>query len=195
MTAGREVISKNKDWGTPKFYIDSIKQVFNGKIDLDPCSNKYSVVSAKTEFLEGKVDGLKEEWNYPTIFVNPPYGRDMEKGTTIYSWLKKCAESNKKYNSEIIALVPVAANTSHWKEFVFGKADSVCFLYDTRLKFLVDGKDMGKGAPMACAMIYWGKNHKQFFDVFIHFGAVVSLKHLKKISIGKKRPVKISRHN
>ena len=38
---------------------------------------------------------------------------------------------------------------------------------DTRLKFLIKGKDEGKGAPMACAMVYWGKNYERFFDVLI----------------------------
>ncbi len=28
--------------------------------------------------------------------------------------------------------------------------------YDTGLRFLENGYDTGKGAPMACCMIYWG---------------------------------------
>tara|TARA_B100001540_G_C15792289_1_gene636034 strand:- start:159 stop:740 length:582 start_codon:yes stop_codon:yes gene_type:complete len=187
MTAGRKVITDKKDWGTPKFYVDAVKKVFKGKIDLDPCTNKYSVVSAKTEFQFPKHNGLTEEWNYPTIFVNPPYGKDAESGTTIFSWLKKCAESHEKFNSEVIALVPVAVNTSHWKEFVFGKARSICFLYDTRLRFLIKGKDLGKGAPMACAMVYWGKNYTKFFNVFIKFGAVTDISNLQKINVGSKQ--------
>jgi hypothetical protein len=53
--------------------------------------------------------------------------------------------------------VPVASNTAHGKKYVYGKATGICFLYDTRLRFLIDGKDEGKGDPMSCAMIYWGK--------------------------------------
>ena len=64
----------------------------------------------------------------------------------------------KRYGSEVLALVPVATNTRHWKAFVFGAADAVAFLYDTRLRFLVNGKDSGKGAPMSCAMVYWGSD-------------------------------------
>jgi len=40
-------------------------------------------------------------------------------------------------------------------KYVWGTATGVCFPYDTRLRFLVEGKDEGKGAPMACAMIYF----------------------------------------
>jgi hypothetical protein len=28
-------------------------------------------------------DGLLEEWDYPTVYVNPPYGNDKERETTI----------------------------------------------------------------------------------------------------------------
>jgi hypothetical protein len=45
----------------------------------------------------------------------------------------------------------------------------------TRLRFLVNGKDGGKGAPMSCAMIYWGNHYEKFRDVFGKHGAVVNL--------------------
>jgi len=60
-----------------------------------------------------------------------------------------------------------------------------CFLYDTRLRFLVDGKDGGKGAPMSCALIYWGQRYDRFFEIFIRFGAVVNIENLKNVVIGQ----------
>jgi hypothetical protein len=72
----------------------------------------------------------------------------------------------------------VATNTGHWKKYVFGKARSICFLADTRLKFLVNGENGGKGAPMSCAMIYWGNDHERFIRIFKKFGAVLSLAEL-----------------
>ena len=72
----------------------------------------------------------------------------------IKNWLHKCHEAFVKYGSEVIALVPVATNTAHWKQYVFGKATAICFLYDTRLRFLENGEDIGKGAPMSCSIIY-----------------------------------------
>jgi len=73
----------------------------------------------------------------------------------------------------------------HWKKYVFGAATGVCFLYDTRLKFLVDGKNGGKGAPMSCAMIYWGTDFDRFLSVFSKFGAVVDLCALKGKKFGE----------
>ena len=48
---------------------------------------------------------------------------------------------------------------------------AVAFLYDTRLRFLVNGRDGGKGAPMSCAMVYWGLQYERFEKIFVRFGA------------------------
>ncbi len=187
MTAGRTVNSQSVDWCTPVKYVDAVRTVFHGRVSLDPCSNDWSIVGAETEFSLPEQDGLKESWDYPTIYVNPPYGSDRERGTTIKHWLRKCAQAHKYYGSEVLALIPVATNTSHWKEYIWGRATAVCFLYDTRLRFLVEGKDEGKGAPMACAMVYWNKDIETFFEVFNDFGAVVDLRHLQGKIIGGRR--------
>ncbi len=181
MTAGRMINTKSKDWGTPLKYVLAVKNVFGGTIDLDPCSNEYSIVGANTEIRQPKRDGLVYVWNHPTIYVNPPYGRDPEKGTSIKNWLQKCEEANRKYNSEVIALIPVATNTRHWKDYIYGKATAICFLFDTRLRFLENGEDIGKGAPMSCAIIYWGRNFEKFKDVFIEHGAIVDGAHINII--------------
>jgi len=179
MTAGRRVNTKSQSWCTPPKYINAIKEFWDGEISLDPCSNEYSIVNAITEYALPKHDGLSESWDYPTIYVNPPYGADRIRKTTIKNWLAKCSLSHKQHGSQIIALIPVAPNTSHWKKYVFGAADAICFLYDTRLRFLVDGEDTGKGAPMACCLVYWGSDTKRFIDHFSCFGAAVDISTLK----------------
>ena len=187
MSAGRTVNSKSQSWGTPPKYVNVIRNFFGDSIALDPCSNEYSIVHAETEFMLPKNDGLREDWNYPTIYMNPPYGADRERGTTIKNWLAKCALTHQKFDSEILALVPVATNTGHWKQSVFGQAKAICFLYDTRLKFLENGSGAGKGAPMACAMIYWGHNYDKFYNTFIEFGAVIDISNLQNTEIGATR--------
>lgn len=179
MTAGRTINSQSKDWGTPHKYVDAVKVVMGGQIDFDPCSNDYSIVNARTELKLPKDDGLAHCWNYKTIYVNPPYGRVKERKTSIKNWLHKCHEAFVKYGSEVIALVPVATNTAHWKQYVFGKATAICFLYDTRLRFLENGEDIGKGAPMSCSIIYWGNNYALFEKVFSQYGAVIDGKYIK----------------
>jgi len=185
VTAGRTLNTLSQEWGTPEKYVNAVREFFGGHIALDPCSNEYSIVHADTEYRLPKHDGLRESWDFPTIYVNPPYGIDKERGTSIKKWLCRCATAHNEYKSEVLALVPVATNTGHWKKNVFGKATSVCFLYDTRLKFLVNGQNGGKGAPMSCAMIYWGTNFVRFFDVFKKFGAVIDLRSLKGKRFGE----------
>ncbi len=172
MSAGRTINTLSQNWGTPLKYVDAVKRVFGGEIDLDPCSNSSSIVDARVQYTLPESDGLRKSWDFPTIFVNPPYGIDKERGTSIRYWLARCAAARAEHNSEVLALVPVATNTKHWKEYVFGKATAICFLYDTRLRFLVDGKDQGKGAPMSCAMVYWGSHAAEFERIFQVHGAV-----------------------
>ncbi len=180
MTAGRTVNAKNVDWCTPPKYVAAVRQVFGRQISLDPCSNEWSIVGAEIEYSLPERDGLLESWDYPTVYVNPPYGADRERRTTIKHWLSRCAFAHQQYGAQVMALVPVATNTGHWKKYVWTQAAAICFLYDTRLRFLVQGEDTGKGAPMSCAMVYWNGDIDGFSDVFSEFGAVVDIRSLQR---------------
>ncbi len=184
MTAGRNINSISQTWCTPPKYVCAVRKVFGRTIALDPCSDHHSGVGAEVKYELPDRDGLRSSWDYPTIYVNPPYGADRQRGTTIKDWLRRCARAREEHGSEVLALVPVATNTKHWKDYVFGVADAIAFLYDTRLRFLVNGKDGGKGAPMSCAMIYWGEHIERFEDVFLAFGAVVDLRRLHGKPVG-----------
>lgn len=174
MTAGRHPVSLTKHWCTPQKYVDAVTAVFGGAIDLDPCSNEYSTVNARVEYRLPEHDGLKESWDYPRIYVNPPYGRDAERGTTIANWFARIAEA-ARHGAEVQALVPVATNTAHWEDFVYPVASAICFLYDTRLHFVINGNEDTKGAPMSCCMIYYGPHPGRFGEVFREYGAVLFL--------------------
>jgi hypothetical protein len=182
LTAGRQVISQSQEWCTPPKYVEAILEVFGKRVDLDPCSNTYSIVNAKTEFKLPKNDGIEEEWDFQTIYVNPPYGRAKNAKHSIYHWLEKCKNAHYDFGSEVLALIPVAPNTKHWKDNIFGQATAVCFLADTRLKFLVNGSIDNKGAPMSCCMVYWGSDLRRFQEVFTEFGAVVPVKNSYKVT-------------
>lgn len=164
MTAGRKVNTSSVHWNTPPKYVIPITEFLNG-IDLDPCSNTSSIVNAKTELSS---NGLEYDWtNYRSIFVNPPYGKYGN--TSIYDWIEKGYIANKSVNNDIIYLIPVATNTKHWKNFVFN-SDVICFLSDTRLKFLMNGTTDNKGASMACCLVYFGSRADEFINKFSEFG-------------------------
>lgn len=168
MSAGRRNTANKKDWNTPPKYINAVEQVL-GEIELDPCSNENSMVNAKIKYNLPEKCGLKETWNFKTIFVNPPYGRDAERKTSIFNWIEKGVQANSA-NSEILYLIPVATNTKHFKELIFKKAKGICFLKDTRLRFWNKGNEDKKGAPMACCFVYFGKYYSKFKNVFQSHG-------------------------
>lgn len=164
MTAGRKVNTSSVHWNTPPKYVQPITDFLQG-IDLDPCSNPSSIVTANTELFTG---GLEYDWtNHRNVFVNPPYGK--YDGTSIYNWIEKGYDTNKINNCDIIYLIPVAPNTKHWKQFVFN-SDVICFLSDTRLKFLMNGTTNNKGASMACCLVYFGNRSLDFINKFSAFG-------------------------
>lgn len=174
MTAGRQSISIAKHWCTPPSIVNSVRETFGGSIGLDPCSNEYSIVNADKEYYLPDYDGLSEPWDAKTIYVNPPYGSDPERGTRIMHWFVRIAEARRR-GSEVIALVPVATNTRHWKECVFPVASAICFLSQPRLRFYIQGSEDPKGAPMSCAVIYYGDHWESFAEAFREHGAVVPL--------------------
>lgn len=175
MTAGRKPISTTKDWNTPPEYVDALKEFFDGNVALDPCSNNTSFVKAEVEYKLPHKDGLKESWNFPTIYVNPPYGRDKGSKTSIKNWLQKCTDAHIKYDSEIVALIPVATNTKHWQDNIFISASAICFLRVPRLKFWLNGGPVEKGSPMSCCLVYWGHRLNRFKEVFNNFGKIVNI--------------------
>ena len=73
MTVGRSIISNNKDWGTPKKYVDAVRNFFGGKIDLDPASCKEANKTVKAKKYLDK-DSLETDW-HGCVFLNPPYGK------------------------------------------------------------------------------------------------------------------------
>lgn len=113
MTAGRTVNGSSQDWCTPAKYVEAVRECFGGAISLDPCSNRYSIVAAEMEYRLPTHDGLQESWDFPTIYVNPPYGADRERGSTIRDWLRRCDDAHRTHGAEVLALVPVATNTAH----------------------------------------------------------------------------------
>lgn len=174
MSAGRKIVSDNKHWNTPPKYIELINQFFDNNIDLDPCSNEHSMLITKYRFTVVD-DGLKQDWNFKNIYVNPPYGKNVDNKTSIYNWIYKGYESYKNYNSELLYLIPVATNTKHFKDIIFKYANGICFLNDTRLKFYLNGEEYKKGAPMSCCMVYFGNDYNKFKNVFNSSGKCLNI--------------------
>lgn len=166
MSAGRKNNSDAKSWNTPTKILNYVRKFF-GQIDLDPCSNEHSIVNAEIEYILPQ-DGLVLDW-LGNVFCNPPYGRNPENKTTLLNWINKAQITFAALENEIIFLIPVATNTRHFKQ-IFNSAQAICFLADTRLKFWINGREDKKGAPMACCLVYWGKDKEGFKEIFQELG-------------------------
>jgi hypothetical protein len=135
---------RHDDWCTPHRIIDAVREAFHGPIGLDPCSNAESIVGARVEYRLPEHDGLVEPWHQSTIYVNPPYGRGIDR------WMARCLDAARSGGSEVIALLPATPDTKAWHDYV-EQAQAVCFVHG-RITFL----GAPSAAPNPSALVYWG---------------------------------------
>ncbi|MAH47319.1 adenine methyltransferase [Candidatus Pacearchaeota archaeon] len=141
--------SKTGDWETPQDFFEKLSWRF-GPFDLDPCANAQSAKCGK--FFTKEDDGIAQEWTGYTAFVNPPYGRGIEK------WIKKGYDEALKSNTKVVMLIPARTDTKYWHQYVM-KADEVYFVKG-RLKF----GDSDNSAPFPSAVVVFdGGNRQQIF--------------------------------
>ena len=129
--------SKVQTWSTPQDFYDRLDKEFN--FTLDPCASDEDAKCAKYYTVED--DGLKQDWGGETVFMNPPYGRDIK------TWIKKAFTEAKKPNTTVVCLVPSRTDTRYWHEYVM-KATEVR-LIKGRLKF----GDSKHAAPFPSAVV------------------------------------------
>ena len=135
--------SNTNEWYTPKKFYDQLHKEFN--FTLDPCATPES---AKCENYYTIIEnGLIQDWDNHTVFVNPPYGRDIK------NWIKKCYEESLK-GIVVVALIPARTDTRYWHDYIFNKAKDIRFLRG-RIKFEKEDGTTGDSAPFPSAIIVW----------------------------------------
>ncbi len=144
--------SKTGEWATPQEFFDKLNWRF-GPFDLDPCA---AAANAKcANFYTEAEDGLSKNWEGFSSFINPPYGRGIDK------WIKKAYQESRKEGTKAVMLIPARTDTKYWHEYVM-KADEVYFVKG-RLKF----GDCNNSAPFPSAVVVFdGILDHQFHGVF-----------------------------
>lgn len=99
-------LSLTNEWATPNEVYLALHREFN--FTLDPCSTHENAKCA--QHLTINEDGLSRTWGSNTVFMNPPYGRE------IYLWMKKAHESSLN-GATVVCLVPARTDTKWWHEF------------------------------------------------------------------------------
>ena len=131
--------SKTNEWSTPQDFFDELDKEFN--FTLDPCATSENAKCNKYFTVED--DGLKQDWSKDTVFMNPPYGREIK------YWVQKAYEESLK-GATVVCLIPARTDTAYWHDYIFGKADDIRFLRG-RLKF----GDSKNPAPFPSAIIIY----------------------------------------
>ena len=137
--------SKTNEWETPRDIYQKLDDEF--KFTLDPCCTKETAKCEK--FFTKTDDGLSKSWEHDTVFVNPPYGRE------IGGWVRKAYEEFLK-GATVVMLIPARTDTKYWHKYIFNKAE-VRFMKG-RVKFLQNGIEK-QSAPFPTAIVVYSKNN------------------------------------
>lgn len=116
--------SKKEDWGTPENFFKELDAEFN--FTLDPCADEFNHKCDK--YYTKEDNGLLQDWEGETVFVNPPYGKELSK------WVKKCYEESLKKNTVVVMLIPSRTDTKYFHDYIYHKAE-IRFIKG-RLKFV-----------------------------------------------------------
>lgn len=157
---GLHYTCQTTEWNTPKKILDAVLAVL-GEIDLDPCSNSHENpnVPASVHYTK-EDDGLSKGWN-GRVFLNPPYGRDVQK------WTNKLVNDYKSRNvTEAIVLVAARTDTK-WFNRLGYHATCWCAVKG-RLKF----SDSINSAPFPSSVFYLGNRPREFCDQFYEIGQI-----------------------
>ncbi len=113
--------SKSNEWETPQWLYDELDEEFD--FTLDPCAT-HENHKAGYYFTEEE-DGLSESWDGQTVFMNPPYGREIGK------WVCKASMIE---NGIVVCLLPARTDTKWFHNYIYYSGVSIRFLKG-RLKF------------------------------------------------------------
>jgi len=98
--------SKSNEWETPQALFDDLDDEFH--FTLDPCSTHENAKCEKHYTAED--DGLSHSWVGETVFMNPPYGREIGK------WIKKAYEESQN-GAVVVCLIPSRTDTNYWHDY------------------------------------------------------------------------------
>lgn len=104
--------SVTDEWETPQDLFNELNQEFH--FTLDPCASTDNHKCEK--WYSRSDDGLSKSWSGETVFVNPPYGSEIQK------WVAKCAAENKG-GVVCVMLLPARTDTRWFHEYIYHKAE------------------------------------------------------------------------
>lgn len=148
--------SDGVEWYTPPHIRDAVVSALGGRVDLDPCADPERSFPAADHYTKDD-NGLARPWR-GHIYMNPPYGRDIDK------WTTKLRDElmPRGWVREAVALLPARTDTEWWHEL---DAPVACFLRG-RLRF----SGYADSAPFPSVAVYFGPHPSRFAAAFGDLG-------------------------
>lgn len=149
------IITPKDEWGTPPELFKQLDNEFHFDCDA-ACTAENRLVDI---FYDKAGDALnpKADWN-STAYLNPPYSQG-----NIERFMKKAYEQSQK-RTTVVCLVPVAADTRWWHDYVM-HAHEIRFIKG-RVKFIGydDQGNAVKNSPTfsSCIVIFRPNNSDPF---------------------------------
>jgi phage N-6-adenine-methyltransferase len=164
----RTQFTGNNEWYTPTKYVELARQLFGGKIDIDPASNELAqgVVQA-TEYYTKEMDGLNKDWT-GNVWLNPPYSQPE-----IVNFTDKLVDEIDKGNAKSAILLTHNSTDTAWFQKVAQKATAICFTRG-RIKFY-SPENQSAAPTMGQAFCYFGHDISAFTRLFGDVGFVVQV--------------------
>lgn len=133
--------SKTNSWATPTAFFHELDEEFH--FNLDPCADEYNHKCDK--YFTVKENGLLQDWGGASVYVNPPYGREIGK------WVEKAYCTNQEHGNLVVMLLPARTDTKWFHDFIYHKA-KIRFIRG-RLKF----GDSKNSAPFPSMVVIYEK--------------------------------------
>ena len=157
MTSAKGV-NDNDEWFTPKPVIEKVKEVFNGCIDLDPCSSLKANqrIMAKNYYTKDN-SCLEHDW-YGRVFLNPPYS-----GSLLSKVLKQAFIQYSLCQIDEMIILTNSGTDTRWNQLLRKGLQAYTI---GRIRFIYPDGRMAGTPSRGQVFTYYGNNREKFIEVF-----------------------------
>lgn len=166
--------SGNNEWYTPAYVLDIVRAWFvdaDNTIGLDPASSAAANANVKAlKYYTQADDGLAQDWSCDSLFLNPPYSRDL-----FPKFIDKFISTWTSAKGPSAAAVLCNNNTETGSGQKLLKHCSFALFFDHRIKFL-DSDNKQRNTPTQGQVLYlFGRSYSTFVRTLRRYSDFFSL--------------------
>lgn len=161
--------SESNEWYTPPQYIEAVRELYGGSIDLDPATCPFANETVRAaQIFTIDDDAFSHEW-HGNAFLNPPYGKDGQDSLAG----KFCRYAIAQYEAGNLDACVILVNSVHSQRWQAPLYDHpVCFV-DHRIAFVNSDGIENKNPTFQNIFVYIGAHENAFCEAFSKFGYVM----------------------